>query len=64
MKKFIIFYRNKMKKLIKNANILNENNELINVNILINENIIEKIYENNEKLKIYLIFQSSMHKTI
>jgi len=38
-----------MKKLIKNAKILNENNKLINVNILINENIIEKIYENNEK---------------
>ena len=40
-----------MKKLIKNAKILNSNYDLINVNILINENVIEKIYENNEKIE-------------
>lgn len=38
-----------MKKLIKNAKIINEKNEIINVNILINENKIEKIYKNSEK---------------
>jgi len=39
-----------MKKLIKNAKIINENNELISVNILINENIIEKIYGFSENI--------------
>lgn len=39
-----------MKKLLTNAKIFDENyNKFRDVNILINENIIEKIYDNNEK---------------
>ena len=39
-----------MKKLLTNAKIFdNKNNKLIDVHILINDKIIEKIYENNEK---------------
>lgn len=45
-----------MKRLIKNAKIINDKNEILNVHILINENIIEKIYKNDEFLSDFSSF--------